>query len=150
MSVDQAHMSGHAAHHDEHVDHQANANFAVWCGLTALTFTTGTFVASNVYLRGWSPSKFVLDDRLLRDLPYYTVLFSVISALLLLLAASFFKRDRWKAFNLTLALATLTYAVTTLTQFRMTLWFAGYSKQVATIYAPTSAMQFLLNVVGIF
>ncbi|WP_029423004.1 hypothetical protein [Alicyclobacillus macrosporangiidus] len=148
MATEHAHAAGHAAHHDEHVDHQGNANFAVWCGLAALTFTTGTFVASNVYLRAWSPTKFVLDDTLLKDLPYFAVLFSIISTVLLLIAASFFVRDKWRAFNGTLALAALTYAVVLLTQFRLMIWFAGYSKQVATIYAPTAAMQFLLNLVG--
>ncbi|MCL6518194.1 hypothetical protein [Alicyclobacillus sp.] len=148
MATEHAHAAGHAAHHDEHVDHQGNANFAVWCGLAALTFTTGTFVASNVYLRAWSPQKFVLDDALLQNLPYVATLFSIISAVLLIIAGAFFVRDRWRAFNATLAVAALTYAVVLLTQFRLMIWFAGYSKQVATIYAPTAAIQFLLNVVG--
>ncbi|KPV43889.1 hypothetical protein [Alicyclobacillus ferrooxydans] len=146
-----AHPSPPGAHinHHENIDSQGNANLAVWAGLVALTFMTATFVASNVYLRGWSPTKFVLKSTILKDLPYYSVLLSVISAVLLVGAATFFVKDRWGAFNGTLGLATLFYIGLAAVQFQMMLRFGHASPQSATIYAPTAIVQFLLTVVGV-
>jgi uncharacterized membrane protein YozB (DUF420 family) len=146
MSTNHAQADVHFDH-NENIDHQGNANLAVWLGLVALTFMTATFVACNVYLRGWAPSKFHLSDKVLTDLPYVTVLLSIISVILLFVAASFFARDKWRAFNLVLALTTLVYIAQVMVEFNLMLWFAGYSKQVATIYAPTAVMEFALTVV---
>ncbi|GMA49673.1 hypothetical protein GCM10025857_10300 [Alicyclobacillus contaminans] len=148
MSDMHANSDAHIDHH-ENIDPQGNANLAVWLGLVSLTFMTATFVGSNVYLRKWSPSKFQLDNSLLRNLPYVTVLLSVLAVLLLFVAAAFFKRDRWRPFRAVLALTTLVYLAQVIVQFNLMLWFAGYSKQVATIYAPTAVMEFLLSVVCI-
>ncbi len=133
--------------HNENIDHQGNANFAVWLGLVSLTFLIATFVACNVYLRGWAPSKFHLGDKVLTNLPYLTVLLAIVSVILLFVAASFFAKDKWRAFNLVLALITLVYIVQVIVEFNLMLWFAGYSKQVATICAPTAIMEFALTVV---
>lgn len=145
MAVDHAHMGHHA--HDENIDHQGNANLAVWLGLVAMTFTTASFVGSNVYLRGWNPAKFVLQSQLLKDLPYYSTLLLLLSGLLVLLAAVFFARDKWTAFNAVLALATMSFVAVLAVQFRMMIWFMDYSKQIATIYAPTAVLQFLLTLI---
>lgn len=141
--------SGLHMNHDENIDHQSNANFAVWCGLVALTFMTATFVASNVYLRGWSPTKFVLNTGLLKDLPYYTVLLSIISAGVLLVASRFFIKDRWRAFSITLAVATIFYIALAAVQFQLMLRFGHVSVQAATIYVPTAVIQFCLTGVGV-
>ncbi|QSO54471.1 hypothetical protein JZ785_12310 [Alicyclobacillus curvatus] len=135
--------------HHENMDPQANANFATWAGLVALTFMTATFVASNVYLRGWSPTKFVLKSALLKDLPYYAVLLSILSAVILLVASQFFTRDKWRAFSLTLALGTLSYVALAAVQFQLMLRFGHASAQSATIYAPTAVIQFALTTVGV-
>lgn len=145
MSV---HPSPHFDHH-ENMDPQANANFGVWAGLVALTFMTATFVASNVYLRGWSPTKFVLKSAVLKDLPYYTVLLSILSAVILLVAARFFIKDRWRAFTVSLALATLFYVALAAVQFQLMFRFGHASIQDATIYVPTAVIQFALTGVGV-
>ncbi|QSO49002.1 hypothetical protein [Alicyclobacillus mengziensis] len=138
----------HLDHH-ENMDPQANANLAVWGGLVAVTFLTSTFVASNVYLRGWSPTKFVLKSALLKDLPYYAVLLSILSAVILLVASRFFAKDKWRAFSLTLALGTLSYVALAVVQFQLMLRFGHASAQSATIYAPTAIIQFVLTAVGV-
>lgn len=145
-------MSAHPApqiDHHENIDSQGNANLGVWSGLVALTFMTATFVASNVYLRGWSPTKFALKSGVLKDLPYYTVLLSVISALILLGAARFFIKDKWRAFSLTLGLATLFYVALAAVQFQLMLRFGHASVQDATIFVPTATIQFCLTLVGV-
>ncbi|MCL6452351.1 MAG: hypothetical protein K6T78_01845 [Alicyclobacillus sp.] len=139
--------SAHAAH-EEHIDHQGNANLAVWCGLVALTFMTGTFVAANVYLRGWSPSKFgKLHPGLLTQLPDYAVLCAILSAILVVIAGALFVKDKWGAFRGVLALATLSYVAMTGIHFRLMLWVGHYSPQAATIYAPTEVAQFVLSAI---
>ena len=148
MSTHPSPSSAHIDHH-ENIDSQGNANLAVWAGLVALTFMTATFVASNVYLRGWSPTKFVLKSAVLKDLPYYAVLLSIISAVLLVVAATFFVKNHWRAFNGILAVATLFYAGLGAVQFQMMLRFGHASAQSATIYAPTAVVQFLLTLVGV-
>lgn len=148
MAVDHAHAAGGHAHDDEHLDHQGNANMAVWLGLVALTFVTATFVASNVYLRGWNPSKFDTNfssSLLLKDLPYWDVLLLVVSAILVLIAGSFFVKNMWKAFNAMLAICTLTFVALLVCEFNLLIWFCNYSRQVATIYAPSAAIQLLLT-----
>jgi uncharacterized membrane protein YozB (DUF420 family) len=149
MAVDHAHAAGgHHAHDDENLDHQGNANMAVWLGLVALTFTTASFVGTNVYLRGWNPSKFDVDfssSLLLKDLPYWNVLLMLISAVFLLIAGSFFAKNMWRAFNAFLALATLSFIALLVCEFNLLIWFANFSRQVATIYAPTETIQLLLT-----
>ncbi len=49
-------------------------NMGVWLGLTAFTFFYGTFIAANVYLRGWSPQKFALSQSQISNIPYYSAL----------------------------------------------------------------------------
>jgi uncharacterized membrane protein YozB (DUF420 family) len=145
MATDHVH-AGVQFDHNENIDHQGNANFATWAGLVSLTFLTGTFVASNVYLREWSPTKFNLNiGNVLKDLPYLSVLLSIVSALLLVVAAIFFVRNKWQAFNTLLALAGLSYVGELITQFNLMVWFSGVNQQAATIYAPTEVIQFLLT-----
>lgn len=150
MAMHEVHgASGHHHFDDENYDHQGHANLATWLGLVAATFTTASFVASNVYLRGWNPTKFNTNfanqQYLLKDLPYVDVLMMLVSGVLLLIAASLFRRNKWKAFNLLLALSTLSYVTVLITQFKLMVWFAGSSQQIATIYAPTAAIQFLFT-----
>jgi heme/copper-type cytochrome/quinol oxidase subunit 3 len=147
MAMESTQVHGHALH-EEHIDHQGNANLAVWLGLVALTFMSAVFVASNVYLRGWSPARFTLKDRLLTDLPYWDTVLLVVSGVLVLVAASFFARDRWRAFNGVLAIAVLSWVATTLIQFRLMIWFAGFSKQIKTIDWPTSMIVFGLTAIS--
>lgn len=145
MSTDQSSAGTHFDHH-ENIDPQGNANLAVWAGLVALTFMTGTFVAANIYLRGWSPTKFgKLTPGLLTTLPDYAVLLSIVSTILVLIAGAFFVKDKWGPFKGVLALATLSYFAITAIQFRLMLWVGHYSPQAATIYAPTEVTQFVLS-----
>jgi uncharacterized membrane protein YozB (DUF420 family) len=147
MATEHAHAGVHFDH-NENIDHQGNANFAIWLGLVSLTFMTATFVASNVYLREWSPSKFHLSTApLLRDLPNVSVLLSIVSALLLLGAGVAFVKNRWVAFNALLGVSVLSYAAELIVQFNLMVWFTGASQQMATIYAPTAVIQFLLTFV---
>lgn len=146
MSTHGAHVAaGHQAH-DENIDHQGNANVAVWLGMISVTFFTATFVGTNLYLRGWSPSKFGVQlAPILHEVPYYDTLFQLLAAVLLFISGGFFLRNRWKAFNGTLALVTLLFVAVMIAQFELMIRFVNSSQQVATIYGPTATIQFLLT-----
>jgi len=146
MAVDHAHGAV-LAHDDENLDHQGNANLAVWLGLMALTFMTASFVGSNVYLRGWNPGKFVLKSKELSDLPYFYTLFLLIAGILVLVAGALFVKNRWKAFNGVLAIAAIFFVAVMITEFQLMLWFSNYSKQIATIYTPTLVIQLILSII---
>lgn len=138
-------------HHvdDENLDRQANANLGVWFGLAALTFFSATWLASNVYLRGWSPTKFQLNNALLKDLPYLETLLLIVSGVLIFIAGAFFVKNKWTAFRAALALAVLSFVATAAVQFRMTIWLTGYSPQIRTIDAPSAAIGFLLSATSV-
>lgn len=148
VAVNHAHSGGHGAH-DENLDHQGNANLAIWLGLLALTFMYATFVASNVYLRGWDPQKFTLNSSVLKDLPYYNTLVLIVSGLLFVLAGTFFVKNQWRAFTSVLALSTLAWVAVLLTQFQLMIQFIKFSPQIGTIYGPTAVIQFLLELIGL-
>lgn len=135
--------------HEENIDHQGNANLAVWLGLASLTFFSATFIASNVYLRGWNPSKFTLKNALLKDVPYWDTLLLLVSGILVLVAAIFYTRNKWAAFRGILAITTLSYTAAALVQLRLTIWFGHAGKQIATIYTPTAILVFLLAIVSV-
>lgn len=144
MALNELHAGAAHHAHDENIDHQGNANLAVWLSLASTTFITATFVGANVYLRGWSPTKFdTLNVPLLKDLPYYDVLLQIVAALLLFGAGALFVKNRWRAFNLLLGLSAATFIAVFIIQFRLTVWFANASPQIATIYAPSSTIEFL-------
>lgn len=144
-------IHGHALiDHEENIDRQGNLVLGIWLGLAGLTFTAASFVASNVYLRKWSPTKFSLPHLAkLQDLPYLSTLLLLISGILCLIAGALFAKDRWKAFNAVLALTTLSYVAVVGIDLRLFLWFSFTSAQVRTIYAPTAFIELGISVTSV-
>lgn len=134
--------------HDDNIDHQGNLNLAMWLGMVSVTFITASFVATNLYLRGWSPTKFDVSlAPILKDVPYYDTLFQLLAAILLFVSGGFFTKNRWKAFNAVLALVTILFVGVLIAQFELMIRFGNASVQVATIYTPTAVIQFLVTLV---
>ncbi|MDQ0190301.1 hypothetical protein JI721_09780 [Alicyclobacillus cycloheptanicus] len=147
MSVHDAH--GHI-NHEENIDRQGNLVLAMWLGLVAVTFTAASFVASNVYLRKWSPTKFTLPhSAILKDLPYWSTLMLLIAGILCLIAGALFAKNQWKAFNLVLAITTLAFVAVVCIDFRLFVWFANSSPQTRTIYAPTAFIELGVSVTSV-
>lgn len=140
-----AKVDGQPHAHGHNIDHQGNANLGVWLALIGITFMTGSFVASNVYLRGWNPTKYVFHQQMLHNLPYFDVLMLLVSALLLLAAGAAFARRKWQPFRVLLALSTLSYASVFVTQLQLFVGFADYNQQIATIYAPSQGIELCLT-----
>lgn len=150
LSTHEMHVStGHHAH-DENLDHQGNLNLALWLGMVSATFFTATFVGTNLYLRGWSPTKFVEPTgALVQDAPYFNTLFLLLASALLFVAGVLFVKNRWRAFNAVLAVVTLAYVAVMIGQFDLMVKFVSSSQQVATIYGPTATIQFLLSILSV-
>ena len=122
-------------------------NMAVWLGLCAITFFYATFIATNVYLRGWSPGKFTLDQSRVSNLPYYAVLELVLTFIVLLIAGALFRARKWKALNAALGAIGVLFVAYTLLQFQIVVMFSHMSPQVWTAYMPSSVIQLLLSLV---
>ncbi|ASS76432.1 hypothetical protein CIG75_16690 [Tumebacillus algifaecis] len=122
-------MSAHHAPdwvpHREGTGIKDNGIFATWLSLISFTFFLATFVAANVYLRGWAPDKFTVDFGPNADLPAITTIILLVAGLLLLLAASFFRSKAMGKFNIMMVLSTLAitaYAV-------MQIWLLFYTHE---------------------
>lgn len=149
MAIQHAPEHGHIDH-EENIDRQGNLVLGIWLGLCAITFTSASFVAANVYLRKWSPTKFTLpNSALLHDLPYYSTLMLIVSGILCLIAGTLFAKNKWKAFNGVLALTTLSFVAVVTIDLRLFLWFANGSPQVRTAYAPTAFMELGVSVTSL-
>jgi len=95
------HRNGTGIKHD--------GTFATWLGLISFTFFIGTFVAANVYLRGWNPEKFTVDFGANADLPSITTLVLLVAGFILVLAGSAWRNHALKKFKVLMVLATLAF-----------------------------------------
>jgi len=83
--------------------------FSTWLSLISFTFFLGTFVAANVYLRGWNPEKFNVNFGEQANLPAITTLILIVAGFITVLAGSFFRQGAWKKFQTSLVFATLAF-----------------------------------------
>jgi magnesium-transporting ATPase (P-type) len=123
-------MSAHHAPdwvpHREGTGIKDNGIYATWLGLIAFTFFFGTFVAANVYLRGWAPDKFTVDFGANADLPAITTLILLATGFILLLAGNFFRSNAMSKFNFMMILATLGMTAYAVTQ----IWLMVYTHEL--------------------
>ncbi|GAB6936131.1 hypothetical protein JCM14720_20520 [Calditerricola yamamurae] len=123
-----------------------NAQLATWLGIIAFTFFFGTFVAANVYLRGWSPEVFNVDFAgKAGDLPYLNTLILLGSAVLALIAGQAFRKRMNGAFIVTLALATLLALAYAVLGGQLVLEMTGLGKAVWTAYLTVYGLHWLLG-----
>jgi uncharacterized membrane protein YozB (DUF420 family) len=146
-------MSAHHAPdwvpHREGTGIKDNGIFATWLSLIAFTFFLATFVAANVYLRAWSPDKFNVDFGDSANLPYVTTLFLLIAGFIVLLAGSFYKQNKRKAFMGTMVLATIAFFVYGLTEMWLLVDTYYLGAQAWTAYLGIYALQVALALVNI-
>jgi uncharacterized membrane protein YozB (DUF420 family) len=142
------HSAGHGAHVPDH-DVPKAENMGIWLGLTAFTFFYGTFIASNVYLRGWSPTKFALDQHKISNIPYYSIFDLIALFIVLIIAGSLFKAKKWKALNGVMALTGLLFVLYTLFQFWIIQMYGAMSPQIWTAYMPAGVLQLILAIASL-
>lgn len=113
------HREGTGAKHD--------GILATWLSLCAFTFFLATFVASNVYLRAWSPEKFNVDFGAQADLPGFTVIALLLAGFLAYFAGTSWKAGKRKAFmGFMVALTLVFFAYTALQMYLIAYtWYLG-------------------------
>jgi uncharacterized membrane protein YozB (DUF420 family) len=113
------HRSGTGIKHD--------GTFATWLSILSFTFFLATFVAANVYLRGWAPDKFTVDFGANADLPSYTTIVLLVAGFILLLAGSAYKQNAMKRFQGLMVVASLAFTAYAVMQMWLivTVWDLG-------------------------
>jgi len=143
-------LAQHGGHEEVHEhDIPKQQNMAIWLGLAGLTFFYATFVGSNIYLRGWSPSKFALSQAEVHNLPYYALLDLIAAFITMMIAGALFKQKRWQATNIALAVLGLLVVLYALFQLWIIEMFGGMSAQIWTAYMPSSVIQLLLAIASL-
>ena len=79
--------------------------FATWLSLLSFTFFIATFVASNVYLRGWNPEQFNVSLGYYADLPNYSTLVLLVAGIITFVAGGAYRKGAWKSLQAWLGLA---------------------------------------------
>lgn len=126
-----------------------NAQFGTWLGLIAFTFFFGTFVAANVYLRGWSPEVFNVDFAgKAGDLPYLNTLILLGSAVLALIAGQAFRKRANGAFVAALALATLLALAYVVLGAQLIREMVTLGKAVWTAYLTVYGLHWILGLLN--
>lgn len=146
-------MSAHHAPdwvpHREGTGIKDNGVFATWLSLIAFTFFIGTFVAANVYLRGWAPDKFTIDFGANANLPAFTTIFLLVAGFLLLLAGNFFRANQMGKFNVMMVLATLAITGYAAMQLWLMSFVHGLGAHAWTTHMGIYLLQFSLALVCI-
>jgi uncharacterized membrane protein YozB (DUF420 family) len=66
-----------------------------WLALISFTFLFATFIASNVYLRGWSPESFALNlSAEIKNIVYLNFIFTILSGILAIATGISYKKKK--------------------------------------------------------
>jgi len=146
-------MSAHHAPdwvpHREGTGIKHDGTFATWLSLISFTFFIGTFVAANVYLRGWNPEKFGVDFGANANLPALTTIVLLVAGFILVLAGAAWRNEARKRFQLLMVLATLAFSAYAV----MLMWLMVYTWDLGAAAWTTNLgiyfLQFVLALVDI-
>jgi uncharacterized membrane protein YozB (DUF420 family) len=128
--------------HPSPEENRKNVNLATWLGLVGFTFFYGSSVASNVYLRSWSPEKFKLPTGFAYDIPYYATLVLLIIIPFLFLAGRYFKKREWKKLNRTFIVLIPLFVIYADLCFWLMHLLLMQNAQVRTSYFGIAILQF--------
>ncbi|MGZ4031664.1 MAG: hypothetical protein ACXVP5_00890 [Tumebacillaceae bacterium] len=126
-----------------------NGQFATWLALISFTFFLGTFLAANVYLRGWSPEKFTINFNGDYNLPAITTILLIVAGVIVLAGANAFRKGSWKSFQALMVLSMLVFAALAITQIRLLVFTYGLGPAAWTANLMIYAIQFALSLVCI-
>jgi uncharacterized membrane protein YozB (DUF420 family) len=142
MSMQHAMHDHEIQMHPSPAENRKNVNFATWLGLVSFTFFYGTAVASNAYLRSWSPEKFKIPTGFAYETPYLATLVLLVIFPVLLLAGRYFKKREWKKLNRTFVVLVPLFVVYADLCFWLMHLLLQQSPQVRTAYFGISILQF--------
>lgn len=127
-----------------------NGQLAAWLGLISFTFFLVTFVAANVYLRGWRPDVFgVRLPAEVTNLSNFSTLVLIVNGVVLLIAGILFRNSSYRKFLGTMAIGAILYAVNLILQIQLLTKYIAQGKAVATINGTITGFQILITVVSL-
>lgn len=123
-----------------------NGQLAAWLGLSSFTFFLGTFVAANVYLRGWKPEIFgkTLPSEI-QNLSYLSVVVLLLAGILLLFAGVQFRNSQYKLFQASMAVGALLFAAYLMIQILLLKGYIAQGAAIATVNGAVTGVQILIT-----
>ena len=146
-------MSAH--HAPDWVPHRSGTGIkddgilATWLGLLSFTFFYGTFLAANVYLRGWAPDKFTVDFGANANLPSLSFICLLVAGFVILMAGSFFRNNQYKKFQGAMILATIAFVGYAILQMWLLVFTYYLGTAAWTTHLALYSLQFALAVIDI-
>ncbi|BCJ86869.1 hypothetical protein [Effusibacillus dendaii] len=127
-----------------------NGQLAAWLGLTSFTFMMGTFVAANVYLRGWNPQVFgvQLPDEI-KNLSYISTLVLIVTTVVLMIAGILFRNSSYKKFLGTMGFGALLYTAYLILQIELCVKYFQAGAAITTINATITIFQIITALVSL-
>lgn len=127
-----------------------NGQLAAWLGLIAYTFFLATFVAANVYLRGWKPDVFgVKLPSEVTSLSYLSTVVLIVTGVILLIAGMLFRNGSYKKFIGTMGIGALAYAGYLLLQIQLLKKYIAQGAAIGTVNGTITAFQMLITLVSL-
>lgn len=127
-----------------------NGQLAAWLGLVSYTFFLATFVAANVYLRGWRPDVFGVElPADVKSFSYISTLVLIVTSVVLLIAGVSFRNGSYKKFLGTMGFGAILYATHLVLQIQLMMKYIALGKAVATINATITAFQILITLTSL-
>ncbi|MFC4767052.1 hypothetical protein [Effusibacillus consociatus] len=127
-----------------------NGQLAAWLGLISYTFFLATFVAANVYLRGWRPEVFgVKVPAEVSNLSYLSTLLLLVTGGILLIAGVLFRNGSYKKFLGTMSIGALLYSGYLLLQIQLLKKYIALGAAIATINATITGFQILITLTSL-
>jgi uncharacterized membrane protein YozB (DUF420 family) len=120
-----------------------------WLGLISFTFLFATFIASNVYLRGWSPEIFSVNlPAEVQNIVYLNFLFTLLAGILSISAGIGYKKKKSTLFISLYVLMGMAF----LGDMILTGWiinqYYGISSAAWTAYGMVEIFMFILDLIS--
>ena len=121
-----------------------------WMGLISFTFLFATFIASNVYLRGWSPETFSINlPGSVQNIVYLNFLFTVLAGVLSISAGISYKKKKNALFMTLYILSAMAFVGDSI----LTGWIVGHyyglSAAAWTAYGMVEIFMLILDVISL-
>lgn len=124
-----------------------NGQLATWLGLISTLFFIATFVAANVYLRGWSPEVFSLSQT--SDLPYMSTLTLLLGTVAAVFMGNSYRKRANGAFLIGLLVSTALFAASMVQEWMLIKEMAALGPAAWTAYVTVYTSQFIMLLISV-
>ncbi|GAX88478.1 hypothetical protein [Effusibacillus lacus] len=127
-----------------------NGQLAAWLALVSYTFFLATFVAANVYLRGWRPDKFGVNlPGDVTNLHYLSTAVLILTGIVLLVAGILFRNSEYKKFVGTMGIGAVLYSAYLVMQIQLLVKYVKQGAAIATINATITGFEILITLTSL-